>query len=235
MDYEPLSFSQSLTALRNFANSYRHLRQAKMALLASLSVPTHNLYKVPVNLPRLHHRTSTIGHEEPQIQSFDGLVELIPQLIMISSSMYISLIRSLFYDDSIHSMECGQWVYPAIVSWPEYSPLAVAVSSIRCSELIHWWGGMGISWLLSKHAVMRLARSCMWPTDLAFFAWTGAKHEFLCKVEEDYIQLTVNGRGKNRVISRADEALMLFITSGQGPHRRLLDLTSSPWRPPHEI
>ena len=234
-DYEPLSFSRSVIALRNFAKSYSLLGQARMALIASFSVPTYNLYKIPVNLPRPRHRISTIIDEEPQAQSFDGLVELIPQLVTISSSTYASHIRSAFYDDSIHSMECGQWVRPAIVGWPEFSPLAVAVGSIRCPELIHWWGGMGISGLLSKHAVGRLAGSCMWPTDLAFFAWTGAKHSYFCKVEEEDIQLTVNGRGKSRVISRADEALMLVITSGQGPYRRLSDLTSCPWRPPGEV
>lgn len=44
----------------------------------------------------------------------------------------------------------------------------------------------------------------------------------------------MNGRGNNRVISGADEAL-IFMTSSQGPHRRLSDLTSSPWRPPGEV
>jgi hypothetical protein len=75
----------------------------------------------------------------------------------------------------------------------------------------------------------------MWPTNLTFFAWTRSKHSYFCRVEEDGIQLTVNGKGHNRVISRAEEILMLFITSGQGPNRRLSDLSSSPWRPPGEV
>ena len=85
-EYVALSFSQSVTALRNFANSYGLLGQARMALIASLSVPTHNLYKITVNLPRPDHRMSTIRHEDAQIQYFDGLVELIPQLVTIGSS-----------------------------------------------------------------------------------------------------------------------------------------------------
>ena len=235
-DYDALSFSQSVAALRNFANSYGLLGQARMALMAALSIPTHNLHKITVNLPRPNHRLPTIRHDNPQNPyHFDGLVQLIPQLVTISSSAYASHLRSAFYDDSVHSMECGQWIRPAIIGWPEFSPLAVAVGSIRCPKLINWWGGMGISGLLSKHAVGRLAGSCMWPTDLAFFTWTGSKHSYFCRVEEDGIQLTVNGKAHNRIISRADEALMLFITSGQGPHRRLSDLSSSPWRPPGEV
>ena len=233
---QPLSFSQSLGALRNFAKSNGLLGQARMALMAALSVPTHNLHKIIVNLPRPNHRMPTMMDEESQIPChFDGLVKLIPQLVTIRSFTFASFIRSAFYDDSIHSMECGQWIHPAIFSRPEFSPLAVAVGSVRCPKLINWWGGMGISGLLSKTSVGRLAGSCMWRTDLAFFAWTHSKHSFFCRAQEDVIQLTIKGRGHNRVISRADETLMLFITSGQGPNRRLSSLSSSPWRPPGEV
>jgi hypothetical protein len=232
----PLNFSQSLNALRNFAKSYGLLRQARMALMAALSVPTHNLHKIAVNLPHPNHRMPTITENNAQfLFQFDALVELIPKLVTISSFSFTSVICSAFYGDSIHSMECGQWVHPAIVSWPEFSPVVVAVGSIRCPMLINWWGGMGISGLLSKKAVGHLAGSCMWPTNLPFFAWTRAKHSYFCTAEEGTVQLTINGKGHNRIISRADETLMLFITSGQGPHRRLCHLTSLPWRPPGDV
>ena len=105
-----------------------------MAFMPSLSISTHNLYQIAVNLLQLNHRMPTIRHEEPQIPYFDGLVELIPQLITISSSACFPA----FYDDSIHSMECRQCVRPAIFVCPEFSPLAVALGSVRCPELINW-------------------------------------------------------------------------------------------------
>ena len=98
---KPLSFSQSLSALRNFAKSYGLLKNGPHGCtFSSYSQPSQ---KSPLIYPVQMHGTPTIA--DYKIPSrFDSLVELILQLVTISTFTFASFIRSAFYDDSIHSM-----------------------------------------------------------------------------------------------------------------------------------
>ena len=234
---QPPTFKDSLTMLRHFAESHGILRQASMALLAALGIPTHNIWGIPVRLPPPTHRLPDRVIQEPavDISTFQRLVGLLPRLVTISLFGIDGLLRSVFYDDSIHSLSSGQWIQPAVISWPDSSALAAEVGCQRCPQLARWWIGMAISGLLSKKTIKMLAGTGMWPTNLVASLWTAAKDSYFCSVFEQDIALHLSGNGPFRTIPRAEEVLMLFVTSGRGPEGRLVEATSCPWKPPGDI
>jgi hypothetical protein len=233
----PLSYEQSLAMLKRFVVRQEIWNQANMALMAALCVPTHNLWSIPVSLPRPIHRFTTQNSPDRtvEIADFQRSISLFPRLVTISSFGVEGLLQSAFYDDSIHSLHCGQWIDPAMISWPDSSTVAAEVGCQRSPASAKWWIGMAISGLLSKQAVKLLIGAAMWPTNLVLTAWTGAKHSYVCSVLEREVSLTVSGKGHWRTIPRSEELLMLFITSGQGPEGRLREITSCPWKPPGDI
>jgi hypothetical protein len=234
---EAPNYRDSLRMLRRFASSRGILRQASMAFIAALIVPTHNLWSIPIQLPPVFPRFIWQGRQvsEVDINNFDQLVYLLPRLITVSLFGVEGVIRSAFYNDTIHSLSSGQWIQPAVISWPDSSLFATEVGCQRCPSLAKWWIGMGISGLLSKKAIGMLVGTGMWPTNLVVCSWTGAKESYFCSVLERDISLTVTGNGPYRTIPRAEELLILFLMSGRGPEGRLKDATSCPWRPPGDV
>jgi len=231
------AFKTALAMLRRFAKSRGILSQVNMALMAALAIPTHNVWSVPVRLPLPRHSLPVRGIQDPSIDitDFERLVDLLPRLVTISLIGVDGLLRSAFYDDDIHSLASGQWIQPAVVSWPHLSTLAAEVGCRRCPQLAKWWIGMAISGLLSKQTISMLVGTGMWPTNLALSLWTTAKDSYFCTVFERDIGLPLQGKGHLRTTPRADELLMLFLTSGHGPQGRLVDIASCPWKPPGDV
>src|ERR1700738_1243593 len=46
------------------------------------------------------------------------------------------LLQPVFYDDSIHSLCCGQWIDSAMISWPHSS----TVTKSCISQMVDWYG-----------------------------------------------------------------------------------------------
>ena len=232
---EAPGYQQSRNMLSQFATSRGLLRQSSMALMAALSIPTHNVWMTPVSLPVPHamHRSS---HDTvTDTTAFQRLVELLPRLVTVGLFGLESIILSAVFDESIHSLASGQWIEPCIMSWPASSALAAEVGYQRTPQLAKWWIGMGISGMLSRRFVKLLAETGMWSTNLVFYLWTGAKHSYVCKVLEEDTSVSVMGRGAWATVLRAEELLMLFLTSGDGPEGRLIDPPRCPWRMPGTI
>ena len=89
--------------------------------MASLCIPILNLHKIVVNFPRPNHPMPTVRNGEAQVlDDFDGLVKIVPHLVIISSFTVESYIRSAFYSDSLHSMECGAMGLPPSSGGPNF-------------------------------------------------------------------------------------------------------------------
>jgi hypothetical protein len=145
------------------------------------------------------------------------------------------LLRSGFYEESIHSLSSGQWLQPAIISRPNSSALAAEVGCTRTPHLAKWWIGMATSGMLVKKWVADLVGSGMWVPNLAICVWTRAMNSYFVKVSGQDVGIEVNGSGRWATVSRAEEVLVLFATSGNGPQGRLMNPSVCPWRPPGDV
>ena len=235
-DNKPPTYNQSRDMLYQFAARHGLLRQSSMALMAALIIPTHHVWGIPVRLPApIHLMNQCSQNSKADITAFQRLIDLLPRLVTISSFGVEGVLRSAFYDESIHSLSSGQWIQPAMISWPHSSVFAAEVGCQRCPQLAKWWIGMAISGMLSAKSVRMLVGTGMWPTNLVLSLWTGAKDSYFCTVFEQDICITVTGNGPWTTIPRATELLMLFMTSGEGPEGRLMEATSCPWKPPGDV
>jgi len=228
------TFKESLQMLRQFATQHNVLHQASMAFIAALAIPTHNLWNIPVRLPRVvFPRTSRMTQSSgADIMQFVKLVDLLPRFIMVSLFGLECIIRSAFYTDTVHSLSCGQWIQPAVDGWPESPMWAAAVGCQRCPSLSAWWTGMGISGLLSKGYIRTLIGAASWTTNLVNCFWTGARESYLCSVLYEDVTLDVQGSGPYRTVPKGDELLALYLASGLGPEGRLANPPICPWRIP---
>jgi hypothetical protein len=90
---------------------------------------------------------------------------------------------------------------------------------------------MAASGMLAQRSVAHLVGEGMWSPNLAIYVWTGAVDSFFVKVLSQDCAIEVWGSSKWVTISRAEEVLVLFATSGNGPQGRLVNPSVWPWTP----
>ena len=232
---EPPGYQQAHDMLVEFTNRRGLQYQASIALMAALNIPTHNLWSLPVRLPLPQAMNVHCSASTEDTATFKRLKDQLPRLVTVALFGVESFLRSGFYEESIHSLSSGQWIQPAIVSWPDSTAFAAEVGCRRTPHLAKWWIGMAVTGMLSKRSLKLLLGDGLWPTNLGVYAWTGAKDSHFCTVFGQDIGIPVRGTGKWATIPRAQEALALFATSGEGPQGRLMDPPVCPWRPPCDV
>jgi hypothetical protein len=232
---QPPGYKQALDILVEFA-THRGLQcQSSIALMAALNIPTHNLWALSVRLPRPHAMDRHRSASSEDTATLQRLKDQLPRLVTIALFGVESFLRSGFFHELVHSLSSGQWLQPAIVSWPNSSAFAAEVGCRRTPQLAKWWIGMAVSGMLAKKSVADLVGTGMWSANLGICVWTGAKDSYFCNVFGQDIGIQVTGAGKWATIPRAEEVLVLFATSGNGPQGRLMDPSVCPWRPPGDV
>jgi ribonuclease HI len=154
---EPRGYQQAHDMLTNFT-SHRGLQcQSGIALMAALNIPTHNLWELPVHLSPPHSMDRHCRPSTEDKATFERLNELIPRLVTVALVGVENFLRSGFYEEkSVHSLSSGQWLQPAIVSWPDSSVFAAEVGCKRTPHSAKWWIGMAASGRLSRRSVQHL-------------------------------------------------------------------------------
>ena len=127
--------------------------QSSIALMAALHIPTHNLWSLPVRLPVPHAMDVHCSASTEDTATFQRLKDQLPRVVTVALFCVESFLRSGFYEESIHSLSSGQWVQPAIVSWPDSTAFAAEVGYRRTPHLAKWWVGMAVTGMLSKRSV----------------------------------------------------------------------------------
>ena len=232
---EPPGFQQAHDILVEFTLRRGLQCQSSVALMAALNIPTHNLWSLPLRLPRPRAMSRYHSASAEDTATFQRLRDQIPQLVTVALFGVESILRSGFFTESIHSLSSGQWLQPAVVSWPDSSAFAAEIGCKRSPELAKWWIGMAVSGMLSRKSVVNLVGDGMWPTNLGACIWMGATDSHFCTVFDRDVGIRVRGSGKWATIPRAEEALILFTTSGDGPQGNLIDPPICPWRPPGDV